>query len=122
MKSLWLMVALEPHSSPSCPHLLLLRVITVANPSHIQASSMPKRVPSYPQQYPQAPTLDLGLLWLVQVWEGHQQSLPLLQLLQLPLQLRDRQLQVCSYLFQVLFLLLQALQQFLGQRKAQTWL
>lgn len=114
---LWLMVALAPHGSPSCPHLLLLRVRTAANPSHIQASYVPKWAPPYPQHYPEAPTLDLGLRWLVQVWEGHQQPLPLLQLLQLPLQLRDSQLQVCSHLFQVLFLLLQALQQFLGDKE-----
>lgn len=55
---LWLMVALAPHGSPSCPHLLLLRVRTAANPSHIQASYVPKWAPPYPQHYPRP------LLWI----------------------------------------------------------
>lgn len=75
---------------------------------------------SVPWHHPRALTLDLGLGGPVQVREGHQQPLPLPQRLELPFQPRDGQPQICRRLLQALLLPVQALQQLLGQREAQT--
>ena len=47
-----------------------------------------------PGHYLRAPTWDLGFDGSVQVWEGHQQPLPLPQLHKLAFQLRYGQLQI----------------------------
>lgn len=84
------------------------------------AAAGPPQAPACPLHQAWVPTLDLGLRGPVQVREGHQQPLPLPQLHELPLQLRDGQPQVRGRLLQALLLPLQALQQLLGAGQARS--